>query len=138
MGEKENAYISVGSAYETGNKAITNTGIIQFYGINKPKSTRLAATAEEGATSIFVDTDIDLEWVQGDQIGLAPTNFIRTELDYSEIQSYNPTTGEIILVEPLLFRHFGNSESTDSLYDIDIRGEVVLLSRNVQIFGEDV
>jgi len=85
-----------------------------------------------------VDTDIDLEWVQGDQIGLAPTNFIRTELDYSEIQSYNPTTGEIILVEPLLFRHFGNSESTDSLYDIDIRGEVVLLSRNVQIFGEDV
>jgi len=28
MGEKENAYISVGSAYETGNKAITNTGII--------------------------------------------------------------------------------------------------------------
>ena len=109
-----------------------------MFGVNRPSRTRLAATAEAGAYSIFVDTDNDLKWVEGDMIGLAPTNFIRTELDYVEVASYNAFTGEIVLVEPLLFRHYGRKESTKDLYGVDIRGEVMLLTRNVQIIGEDV
>lgn len=137
-GEKENAYVVFDKAIEAGNKAISNTGLIKMYGQQRTARTRLVETANPGDTSIWVPDDEDLGWVQGDFIGLAPTNFIREELDYAEIDSYDASTGEIVLKEALLFRHFGYQTSTEDMYGVDIRGEVALLSRNIKIVGTDV
>ena len=115
-GEKENAYIVFDRAVEAGNKAISNTGQIQMFGTNRPSRTRLARTAQAGATEIYVETSEDLGWVQGDKLGLAPTNYINTELDYVEIDSYDFATGKIELTEPIFFRHYGRSESTKEMY----------------------
>ena len=45
----------------------------------------------------------------------------------------------ITLDEPLNFYHWGAAESTENDYSgVDMRGEVVLLNRNIKIQGEDV
>ena len=50
------------------------------------------------------------------------------------VESYDPLTGIIDLVEPLERYHFGARESTEDQYSgIDMRGEVLLLSSNVNI-----
>ena len=56
-----------------------------------------------------------------------------------EIESYNSASGFLTLTEPFKFYHYGDGSSTGTDFDgVDMRGEVVLLTRNVQILGEDV
>lgn len=58
--------------------------------------------------------------------------------DYRTIESYSTSTGIVTLTEALNFYHFGKAESTARDYEgVDMRGEVVLLSRNVRIIGND-
>jgi hypothetical protein len=55
-----------------------------------------------------------------------------------EILSYDRTTGDITFTEELKYYHYGASTSTEDDYNgVDIRGEVVMLSRNVRIIGND-
>ena len=97
---------------------------------------RLLAEAAAGATSIMVDTGMD--WVAGEQIYLAPTSFTFTASDYATIQAYDTATGELTLTAPLTYYHFGAAASTAAKYNdkIDLRGEVVLLTRNIKIVGD--
>lgn len=61
----------------------------------------------------------------------------RDHIDYRTIESYDATTGEVTVTDPLSFYHWGQSSSTGSNYNgVDMRGEVTLLSRNVRIMGE--
>lgn len=54
------------------------------------------------------------------------------------IESYNNVTGDIIFTEALRYYHWGQSKSTEGDYNgVDMRGEVILLSRNVRIVGDD-
>jgi hypothetical protein len=60
------------------------------------------------------------------------------ESDYAIISAYDSTTGLITLDRPLNYYHFGASLSTATKYSgVDIRGEVVLLTRNIKIVGND-
>ena len=43
-----------------------------------------------------------------------------------------------MLDEPLEFYHYGKPESTEADYGVDMRGEVLLLSRDIKIHGEDI
>ena len=53
--------------------------------------------------------------------------------------SYDSSTGDIVLDRALSYDHYGASKSTASKYNgVDIRGEVVLLTRNVRIVGDVV
>jgi hypothetical protein len=53
------------------------------------------------------------------------------------IQSYNSATGVIVLTAPLLYYHFGRATSTAADYQgLDMRGEVILLTRNIVIEGD--
>jgi len=59
--------------------------------------------------------------------------------DDALIVSYDNSTGVTVINTPLNFTHFGAAESTASKYNgADIRGEVMILSRNIIIAGEDV
>lgn len=79
-----------------------------------------------------------LGWVAGDLIGLAPTTFNWWEMDHGVITSYDNVTGSITLDRKVSFYHWGQAQSTASQYSgVDMRGEVVLLSRNIKIVGND-
>ena len=53
------------------------------------------------------------------------------------VESYDPVTGIVELVEPLQGYHFGARESTENEYSgVDMRGEVLLLSSNVNITAD--
>lgn len=59
--------------------------------------------------------------------------------EYRVVESYDSQTGILTFTEPLSFYHWGQRQSTaDEYRGIDMRGEVILLSRNVRIVGENV
>jgi len=138
FGEKENQYMVYDNAVEAGNKLIANTGLVSLRGKARTHHmSRLTAPANIADTSIYVGTGLD--WSSGDTIGLAPTSYINNETDYAIITSYESLTGKVTLDRAISFYHFGQSESTASLYNgVDIRGEVFLLSRNIKIQGQDI
>jgi hypothetical protein len=66
---------------------------------------------------------------------LAPTALIANDTDYAVITDYDSTTGKVTLDRSLSAYHYGASTSTLAAYSVDMRGEVVLLSRNILIQG---
>lgn len=120
------------------------------------KMTRLAAPAKKGDTSIVIDRmckqnddgtlilkngkpDCKVDLTKGDVIGLAATSFASQVGERAVVKDYNADTGVVDLNEALKDYHYGAKESTASLYNgVDIRGEVVSLTRNVKVIGEDL
>jgi hypothetical protein len=93
-------------------------------------------SAQKGDTSLIVSPG--LSWNATDKIGLPSTTINWNEVDYAVIKSYDNVTGVVNLDRPLSHYHFGKSESTGPQYSgVDMRGEVVLLSRNIKIIGND-
>jgi hypothetical protein len=137
-GEKNAEAVVYTNAVEAGNKLIANTGKFNAYG--KPrlnKMSRLTREALKNTSSIFVEPGLD--WYPGDMLGLMATSYDSAANDDVTISTYDNVTGEITFNTTLNYYHYGRSESTASLYNgVDIRGEVVLLTRNVKIQGEDI
>ena len=133
--ERSTAYSS--SIY-AGNKLIANLGKVHLYGtVPSNEIVRLLAPAAIAATTITVDTG--LTWVAGDNIFLAATSYKRDASDYATISAYDSVTGVITLTAGLTHYHFGKATTTAADYNnaFDIRGEVVLLTRNVRIVGDN-
>lgn len=109
-----------------------------MYGV-KPthRMTRLLAPVSAKGTKITVAKD--LAWKVGDRIWIAPTSFNQAASDYGEIKAYDTTKGEIELKAPLKFYHYGAATSTAATYNnvVDIRAEIVLLTRNIRIVGDN-
>lgn len=82
--------------------------------------------------------DKDLDLVEGDRIALAATSFDFEANEDVLVKSYNAATGDVELSSALKFYHYGAAESTFEKYGVDMRGEVVSLSRNIKISGNDV
>jgi hypothetical protein len=79
-----------------------------------------------------------MDLVQGDRIAIAPTGFDNNAYDQVVVNTYNNVTGEVTFNSSLKHYHWGAAESTANKYNgLDIRGEVLLLSRNIVIAGED-
>jgi hypothetical protein len=81
-----------------------------------------------------------LDWKQGDKLYFAPTAMQATHSDYLTIKSYTKSTGDLELDGLFQFYHWGKDQApTESEHNgVDMRGEVLLLTRNVQVEGEDV
>ena len=60
------------------------------------------------------------------------------DTDICEISSYDPTGGTIVCSEPLNGYHFGAIDPTDVEYGVDMRAEVALLSRNIEITASQI
>lgn len=136
-GERASEAIVYSAAVEAGNKLIANLGLINMYGKSRSKMSRLTQPALANSSSFYVETGLD--WTAGDRLGLLPTSFKLDAIDEVFVSSYDTATGLVTVNTTLQYYHFGKSESTASLYNgVDIRGEVVLLTRNIRIEGENV
>jgi hypothetical protein len=61
------------------------------------------------------------------------------QYDFAIIDTYDPLTGIIKLEKALNYYHYGAINSTANDFSgIDMRGKVLLLSRNVLIDGENI
>lgn len=70
---------------------------------------------------------------------MLPTSYQWDAFDEVFVVSYDAVTGEVVADHPLNFYHYGRETSTGDLYNgLDMRGEVILLTRNVRIRGEDI
>jgi archaellum component FlaG (FlaF/FlaG flagellin family) len=131
-GAKDDRAMVYETNVEAGNKVIANVGKIVMVGTPRIKTlTRLVKPAQKGSSTIQVETGLDL--VEGDKIALAATSFKHDAGEDADIVTYDDTTGEATLKDPLLFYHWGSSTSTSEKYGKDIRGEVILLTRNIKI-----
>jgi len=130
-GEKNAGAIVYDNAIEAGNKVLANVNVVKMFGKDRMKKmTRLHAEANKGDTQITVEPGLDL--VAGDRIALAATSYHHHAGDYSTLTGYDNVTGLCTLNTALEWNHWGAPESTASKYNgVDIRGEVLLLSRNI-------
>src|SRR5512139_4145187 len=99
-------------------------GTLNLHGNRTNTWTRLAKTADAGSTSIEV---LDAaQWKAGDEIVLASTDYNPRQAERRTIAAINGNT--ITLDRPLQYMHFGKIT-----FDVDQRGEVGLLTRNIKI-----
>lgn len=82
--------------------------------------------------------DTGLDWVAGDKIMFAPTAIQHRNSDYAEVAAYDSATGAVTLKAALAYYHFGAAATLkDSFSGLDMRGEVILLTRNIHVRGDD-
>ncbi len=99
-------------------------GTLNLHGTRTNTWTKLSETAEAGATSIKV---VNAEqWKVGDEIVLASTDFDPRQAERRTIAAISGNT--ITLDKKLDYMHFGAIT-----FDVDERGEVGLLTRNIKI-----
>lgn len=135
-GAPEDTHLTFSLGIEAGNKVLTVVGLAHLYGEKRDRMSRLHETVLKGANNAFVEAGLD--WRAGDQVALMPTATQATHFDYMTIDSYDANTGEIIFTDEIYFYHWGKATSTAGDYNgVDMRGEVVLLTRNVKIVGEN-
>ena len=136
FGSKTDATILMSGTVEAGNKIIANTGLVEFHG--KPRNkimTRLLTPVFKGDTKALVEQNLD--WVAGEKLYFAPTNTQPTHHDYLEIEEYIADTGLLKLKSAFLYYHYGGDSTGIKKYKgVDVRGEVILLSRNIKVIGD--
>jgi cell migration-inducing and hyaluronan-binding protein len=99
-------------------------GTLNLHGNITNSWTKLAETAEKGSSTIIVaNTD---QWKVGDEIVLASTDFEPRQAETRHITAISGNS--ISLDEPLEYMHFG-----EITFDVDERGEVGLLTRNIKV-----
>jgi hypothetical protein len=99
-------------------------GTLRLHGDRTHTWTRLAKTAEAGATTIEVLNAYG--WRPGDEIVLASTDYDPRQAERRTIRAISGNT--ITLDKPLEYMHFGKIT-----FEVDERGEVGLLTRNILI-----
>jgi hypothetical protein len=99
--------------------------------------TRLRAEVKKGDKEILVETGLDL--VPGDRVAILASSYAHDTSDDVFIETYNNETGKVTLGGSLKYYHWGQDQSTGPEYNgVDMRAEVLLLTRNIVIAGEDV
>jgi hypothetical protein len=99
-------------------------GTLNLHGVQRNAWTKLARTAEAGSNAIEVLNAAD--WRVGDQIVLASTDFDSRQAERRTIAGISGNT--LTLDKPLTYMHFGKIT-----HEVDERGEVGLLSRNIKV-----
>jgi hypothetical protein len=133
-GNRNSDPIAFDSNIEAGNKVFANVGSTFMYGLERSqKMTRLLQPANKGDRSIWVEAGLD--FVEGDELGLPPTSYVPEAYENVIVRSYDAETGECVLWSSLVYYHYGAADAGET--GIDMRGEVLLLTRNVKIRGED-
>lgn len=105
---------------------------LSIYGqVRKYTWTVLSTTANSGASTITVQDQVD--WNVGEQIAIASTDFDHYQSEQRTIKSITGNT--ITLDQPLTYLHYSAIE-TYGTDQIEMRAEVGLLTRNIQVKGE--
>jgi hypothetical protein len=99
-------------------------GTLNLHGNRSNAWTKLTETAEAGSSTIAV-LNAD-QWQVGDEIVLASTDYDPRQAETRHITAISGNT--LTLDEPLQYMHFG-----EITFEVDERGEVGLLSRNIKV-----
>jgi cell migration-inducing and hyaluronan-binding protein len=99
-------------------------GTLNLHGDRTNAWSKLAKTAKAGSTSLEVLNASG--WRVGDEIVLASTDFDPRQAERRTVTAVSGNT--LSIDKPLQFMHFG-----EITYDVDERGEVGLLTRNIKI-----
>lgn len=132
-GDADDETLVVSPSTSAYNKVLANTGKIEIHGVERSRMSRLQLSAKKGDTTLYLEPGLD--WQAGDKIYLAPTAMRHLDSDYATLVSYDIGSGLTDIDTPLEYYHFGTGSTTVPDYGVDMRGEVVLLNRNVQIVG---
>ena len=137
LGHTESETLTLGGTVKAGNKVLSSCNRVELYGKSRFRMTRLTAEANAGDDTITVDaTDTAFDWAVGDYLFLATSTMNETHSEYRTITEI--TGGTIKLDSALANYHYGAAESTATKYNgVDIRNEVLLLTRNVKVKGEE-
>ena len=134
-GMQDEETLVLSGTVSAGNKILATVGAVKFYGQNRSQQTRLLQSAYKGQDQIIVEDGLD--WQRGDKIYIAPTAMQYDHDDYAIVLEYK--AGLVKLDRMLKYYHWGDGESTARDYNgVDMRGEVILLNRNIRVQGEDV
>ena len=133
LGDNTERYWAFTPGIEAGNKNFVVTGTANLWGAARDRSSRLRATALPGETKLHVGTGLD--WKAGEKIAIAATNMRTMDLDVCVIKSHDAADGIIECEDKLEGFHFGAGQPTDGPgeYGVDMRAEVALLERNIEI-----
>jgi hypothetical protein len=123
------------NAVEAGNRIMMNIANISMHGAKRDAHSRLHREALKGSTDIVVGPGLD--WKNGDEIALASTTFRGDSSEKLTVAAYDKQTGMLTTTTPLQFYHWGQAESTIDEYGADLRGEVIMLTRNILIGGDE-
>jgi len=116
------------------NSLLQVTGKIELIGKSKNSKAKLRKTVQAGSTQIQVEGDVS-QWLKGDQILITPSRQNPLEYDLTTIKAIQ---GNVITLDSSLdFFHSGEIYDTGAplFGEIDMRAEVLLLTRNIQIQG---
>lgn len=133
-GERTNPTVLVDDHVDGGNKNLIVTGELSLYGVTPAVvMTRLAAYADKGANTVTVTDNVD--WKVGDTIVVTATGNSYFEDEYRNISAVSGKT--LTLTNALEFDHYGDAERLVSSVngEIDMRGSVGLMTRNIEIIG---
>jgi len=120
-----------------GNKVLSVVGNAHLYGRGPAVGlTRLLSPVDIDATTITLDETDIADWNVGDEVYLGPTSFNYQSGEYFVISAID--AGTVTLNAAAEHYHYGATESTAAKYNdiVDIRGEVVNLTRNIKIYGD--
>lgn len=117
---------------------IANAGLISFYGTQRTaesRVTRLRTEVFKNDREFLVETGLD--WQVGDRIAIAPTSYNHDQSEDFFVTMYNSETGAVeIEGQKFKYHHYGAEESVAENYNgVDVRAEVILLSRNIKVQG---
>ncbi len=117
--------------------SIYNLHILLYY-LGKPNNvmwTRLASTANAGASTITLEVAVD--WVVGDEIVIATTGN-RVSQSQNEQRTIASVSGNTVtLTQALDYKHLGETVTVSGSYTLEARAEVGLLSHNIVFRGSD-
>lgn len=133
-GARADEQVKMSGTVEAGNKIIANTGLVAFYGQEKQRMSRLQQPVYHGFTETLVEAG--MTWEAGDNVYFAPTNLQAYHHEYRVIAEYLPASGKLTVTEPFEFYHHGGDSSIGK-YGVDMRGEVINLTRNVRVVADD-
>jgi cell migration-inducing and hyaluronan-binding protein len=111
--------------------AVLAGGTLELHGEPRLAWTRLAATANAGATQLTLERDVD--WRAGDRVVVAASDFDPMQYDEAVVASRTGRT--VALAAPLRFAHWGVRQTVAGR-TVDERAEVGLLTRNVTVRGD--
>lgn len=149
-GEKTETYTAPRHIESMGARALLahDGAVLSLHGEDRVEWTRLASTADVGATSIVVDGQVD--WRVGDEIVIAPSRRTWDEFDLVTVASASydavsdTTTVNFQSGQSLVYWHLGEVQQYTRpagvnplrTWTADLRAEVALLTRNITIQGD--
>lgn len=119
---------------------VVNGGTLSLFGEPRIESwVRLNANATANSSSLTLDSSPD--WRAGDEVLIVSTDFSQDQAEVKTLQTA-VSGGSTTLTSALAYDHHGVKENFDPLggsdiaWEIDERGEVALLTRNVVVSGQ--